>query len=482
MRKRVVGPRRAGLAVGTALALCLTGCGGGDSSGSGGGGSAVVPPPSPSPTPSPSPSPSERPVTYSVMAAGPFIGSASWTDPALAIGARPSQATSALGRIGPGITPINPASSPGTVPVANVRDFRTSFGADALTAMIYSEIETPDAARIVSPLTAIARYRRFGPPAQLGLTSGPLALGSGTDPLFFDPWAELSSADPVRARDAGRLISVNVQLVALAGLLRRFDGDPLAAGYGFDTMGEVVGAVLADGRQLDLTNPTDIETLLRRRFAERSPGKNWQPTAQLMARYMAAVPPVISDPAVARGWLYVFRFHVFADLIALDRTNGQGVSEIAPLSTEQMATLAAQLEQIEPQSRGGLFAVPDYIELTDKTLFLPGRTVVPYQVTMDGCEARDARLPTCNDFNVFGATENPALASIDAFDPSALSVTRQGATLVVRRAVNFAGLAIVRYRMRASDGTELVGTLFVRVRSPEASRAVCSAGSEWCQL
>lgn len=416
------------------------------------------------------------------MAAGPFIGSASWTDPALAIGARPSQSTSALGQIGPGITPINPAASPGQVPVANVRDFRADLGVDALTGLVYSAIETPDAARIVSPFTAIARYRRFGPPSQLGLTSGSLALSSGTDPLFFDPWAELSSGDPVRARDAGRLVSVNVQLVALAGLLRRFDGDPLVRSYGFDTMGEVVASVLADGRQLDLTNPTDIETLLRRRFAERSAGKNWQPSAQLMARYMAAVPPVISDPAVARGWLYVFRFHVLPDLIALDRTNGQGVSEIAPLSTEQMATLAARLGQLVPQSRGGLFAVPDYIELTDKTLILPGKTVVPYQVTMGGCDPVDARLPTCNDINVFGVPENPALASIDTFDPAALSVTREGSLLTVSRAGNFTGLALVRYRLRASDGTELVGTLFVRVRSPEASRVVCNAGSEWCQL
>jgi hypothetical protein len=286
----------------------------------------------------------------------------------------------------------------------------------------------------------------------------------------------------VRARDAGRLISVNVRLVALAGLLRRFDGDPLARGYGFDTMGEVVGAVLADGRQLDLANPADIVTLLRRRFPDRPVSKNWQPQAELIARYMASVPPVISDPATARGWLYVFRFHVFPDAIALDRTDGQGVSEIAPLSTAQMATLAAQLGQLAPQSRGGLFAVPDYIELTDKTLFLPGKTVVPYQVTMDGCEARDAPLPTCNDLNVFGAPENPALVGIDSFDPSALSVTQQGARLVVSRAGNFAGLAIVRYRLRASDGTELLGALFVRVRSPEASRVVCNAGSEWCQL
>jgi len=482
MKKRVVGLRRAGIAVGTALTLCLTGCGGGGSSGSGGGGSAVVPPPTPSPTPSPTPT--ERPVTYSVMATGPFIGGVTWIDPALpATGSQErGQVTSVLGQVGPGITPLNPAFSPGTIPVANVRDFRTTFGADALTGLIYSAIETPDAARIVSPLTAIARYRRFGAPSQLGLTSGPLALGAGTDPLFFDPWAELSSGDPARARDAGRLISVNVQLVALAGLLRRFDGDPLARGYGLDTMGELVGAVLADGRQLDLTNPADIVTLLRRRFPDRPASTNWQPQAELMARYMAAVPTVISDPATARGWLYVFRFHVFPDVIALSRTNGQGVSEIAPLSAEQMAPLAAQLGQLAPQSRGGLFAVPDYIELTDKTLFLPGKTVVPYQVTMDGCEDRDAPLPTCNDINVIGATENPALANIDAFDPSALSVTRQAATLVVSRAGNFAGLAIVRYRLRAVDGTELVGTLFVRVRSPEASRVLCSAGSEWCQL
>lgn len=414
------------------------------------------------------------------MAAGPFIGSASWTDPALADGVRLSQVTSALGLIGPGVTPLNPAFSPGTVPVANVRDFRTAFGADALTAMIYSEIETPDAARIVSPLTAIARYRRFGFPAQLGLTSGPLALSAGTDPLFFDPWAELSSGDPARARDAGRLISVNVQLVALAGLLRRFDGDPLARGYGFDTMGEVVGAFLADGRRLDLTNPADIVTLLRQRRPDRP--ANWQPQAELMARYMAAVPPVISDAETARGWLYVFRFHVFPDVIALSQTDGRGLSEIAPLSAEQMATLAGQLGQLTPQSRGGLFAVPDYIELTEKSQFVPGKTLVPYQVTMDGCESRDAPLPTCNDIDVVGVTRNPPLVDIDAFDPSALLVSRQGTALVVSRAGTYAGLATVRYRLRTSDGTELVGTLFVRVRSPEASRVLCSAGSEWCQL
>lgn len=165
----------------------------------------------------------------------------------------------------------------------------------------------------------------------------------------------------------------------------------------------------------------------------------------------------------------MFRFHVSPDVIALSWTNGQGVSEIASLSAEQMAPLAAQLGQLAPQSRGGLFAVPDYIELTDKTLFLPGKTIVPYQGTMDGCDDRDAPLPTCNDINVVGGTENPTLANIDAFDPSALSVTRHGGTLVVSRAGNFAGLAIVRYRLRTSDGKELLGMLFVRVRSAEAS-------------
>lgn len=420
------------------------------------------------------------------MAAGPIIGLVSWIDPALpAGGQRRGQATSTLGQVGPGYTPFNPAYSPGAVPVANVRDFRTEYGVDTLTGLSYSDTETPDGARIVSPLTAIARYRIFGTPAQLGLTSGPLALGAGTDPLFFDPWAELSSSDPVRARDAGRLISVNIQLVALAGLLRHFDGDPLSAGYGFDTMAEVVGGVLVGGRQLDLTNSADIVTLLRRRFPYLPASANLQPQAELMARYMAAVPAVISDPATARGWLYAFRFHVFPDVLALRQTDGQGVSEIAPLSAEQMATLAAQLGQLAPQSRGGLFARPDYIELIDKTL--PGKTFVPYQVTLEGCDPSSATsqmvwLPTCNDSNINGASERPALAGIDAFDPSALSVTKQGATLVAARAENFTGLAVVHYRMRTSDGTELLGKLFVRVRSPEASRILCNRGSLWCQL
>lgn len=466
----------------SALAISLASCGGGGSSSSGGGGASVVPSPTPTPTPSPTPTPAA--VTYSTMAGGPLIGILTWIEPS-GVSTVPDfvrqQITSSAGLVGPGIAPVDPRSG-SALPRVNSRDVRIFSGTDTLTGMSYSELQTPNLINVVSPLSAITFYRGFGARAQLGLNRGEFALDPATDAFGINPWAELSNSNAILSRDAGRLISLNVQLVALAGVLRRFSGDPLNTRYEFDTMARVVADVLEGGRSIDLANPNDVDLLLQRRFSE-FPLSNCRRRAELVARYMSAVPPRISDAATARGWLYLFRYVIFPDYQALGSSNVEISNAFSPLSTQEMTAMAAQLGQIIPQSRGVIFAAPDYVELVDKTRNFSGKTVVSYQLTLNGCEERSTPLPTCNDRDGGAQAPNPPpLTEIVSFDPAALAVTLQGQTLTIRQSGNYSGLTLVRYRVRLDDGTELVGNLFVRVRSPEASLALCNAAWEWCQV
>lgn len=447
----------------------MTGCGGGGSSGGSGspptGGGGGTPAPTPSPTGGTGTS------VFSAAALGPMLARVNFDSNANGTFGDAADALSSTaidGRFGRSISTLAPAIHSGSIPAsATVRMEAT--GLDASTALFFSQMRAPAGATIISPLTALidAAGSEANVRSALGLNSGANALRGSIALTTFNPALNLASSDADMRHNAMQLTRLNLQLLAMAAVLKDTNGDPVDFPVNLlDSSTNMAQQISATGK-LELTDPATIRALFdRSRYRFGSPPEQLDALAGLMARYNAAIPTNFADADAVRGWAWGFRFDIMVDFKTLaSGWPNQNAPRITAINDAQMRSIAARFAALTAPVPAPFMAVPDYAEV-----------LVPDDATiLTGCESAMRRYPTCNDLSPFtferatrtvldATTSEPNWLAVDL---SATEMPIQPDFMRLRRLfTTFRGPVQVRYTSQLASGQTSQSYLFVRVKEP----------------
>lgn len=425
------------------------------------------PPPtnSPAPTPPPPPPPSSPATIFSVVAIGPMISNVVidtnnnglFTD-----SENSSSATTLNGDFGRD-SGVEPRFTFGLIPTSP--DFMMeALGRDSLTGFGYSQMRAPAGAIIVSPLSSLiaAHGDERVVRTSLGLDSGLDRLQTQVNLLTFHPSRNINNVNPSIAHDAGRITSINLQLLALATLLKDTNGDPVDWGAPLDRSSQYLAELIREGVELRLTERAIILAALKKSAYRTSGDRNLGLMADYLATYFRAIPSIINEPAVARAWMYEFHFGVLADIKWPDLQHPAFViPNEAGIANRAQGFLTAPAPQIGP-----FYAVTDYRELTYHDI-----PALNYRARLAYC-APPLALPGCNDFisdytGIQTLPDQPAarVIAVAPEDTSSLSVIlNSDGTLDLARVGQFTGLTYFTYIARLPTGAQATGRTYVRVR------------------
>lgn len=453
------------------LCLVTAGCGGGDSSG------ASAPPvtvgggQTPTPTPSPTSTGGAATAVFVASATGPMIarisfdsnGSGTFGDAGDAL-----SSTSIEGRFGRSIITLAPEIHEGTIPTSATSRMQAT-GIDTSTALFFSQMRAPAGATVISPLTALvdAVGSEANVRTALGLDTGPNSLRGSIGLTTFNPAQGLASSDSDTRHNAMQLTRVNLQLLAMAAVLKDTNGDPVDYPVNMLDGPRYMAQQIAASGQLDLTNPVTIRAVLdRSRDHFGRPPAQLDAMASLMALYNATIPTDLTSSNAVRGWAWAFRFDVMVEYRILSSSwpNPSAV-RIAAIDATQMRQTAATFAALQAPVPGLFMAVPDYAEV-----LIPDDSTI-----LSGCESVNRRYPSCNDTIPF--TFEPAsrtLVSATSSVPSSLVVDLSASAVPIepdflrlrRLGTTFRGPVQVRYTSRHPNGQTSESYIFVRVRVP----------------
>ena len=445
-----------------AVAL-LAGCGGGD------GDSApppvtVTPPTGGTPTPTPTP-PGPLPARFLVAAAG-AMPSVVWLD-ADGDGIFGSERdilanTSLGGEFGQGIPPLKAQPASGTLPSAPLYPMQAR-GVDAVSGLVFSGMSAPAGATVISPLSSLvfALGNEAGVRSALGLDSGAEALSPSLGLLTFDPVAGRRSADPAVVRDAARITSLNLQLLAVAAFAKDTNGDPVDTGVSLVDGSRYLAEVIRATGSARLSDRAVIRQILdRTRYRFGSPPDQLDAMASLLAKYFAVLPARIDDERTARGWALAFRFLVLAEMKTLSsQWPNPAAARIAALTGAEIEAAARFYAAAPAPMLGELVAVPDYRELHSETN-------LPFQIVAGGCGAQ-LQQPSCNDYEMHGGFGYAKrIISVAAGEPGTIEVfvDAAGETVTVRRLGAYVGTTWFTYTAVLPGGASATGRTYVRVK------------------
>jgi len=372
------------------------------------------------------------------------------------------------GRFGRSISALAPEIHAGTIPAsATVRMEAT--GIDSSTALLFTQMRAPAGATVISPLTALidAAGSEANVRSALGLDTGANALRGSIGLTTFNPALGLASGDADARHNAMQLTRLNLQLLAMAAVLKDTTGDPVDYNVTLLDGSRNMAQQIAATGQLNLTDPATIRALFNRsRYQFGSSPDQLDAMAGLMARYNAAVPTDLANADAVRGWAWGFRFDIMVDFKTLSGgwPNAAAV-RVAAIDTEKMRQIAAGFAALQAPSPGLFMAVPDYAEV-----FVPDDSTI-----LSGCSIPARRYPSCNDivpFTFESATRT--LVSAASSEPSSLAVDLSATAAPVepdflrlrRLGTTFRGPVQVRYTSRLANGQISQGYLFVRVKVP----------------
>ncbi|EQB13877.1 hypothetical protein L288_02010 [Sphingobium quisquiliarum P25] len=376
--------------------------------------------------------------------------------------------TSATGLFGQDVAVLPPFIGFGSVPSSPTGRMSVSLGVDAATGMIIGDMSAPPSASIISPLTTVidAQGSSSSVRTALGLDSGGYALRAGTNLLTFNPVRNWQSSDAGVAQDAGRLTTINLQLLALAAYFTD-TSDPEDYAISLRKVSRHISAAMVTSGSLDFTTPASIVALMtasgQASVLDPPVPTDWRDAkADLIAKYMTAMPPRIRDEADIRAWVYTFRFFIMPELNILGyRWPNPAAPRIAAIQPADITAVAEYFRSAPAPVAGPLMAAPDYREIT-------ASSSAPNSLVLSGCAtAAPTRLPTCSDWLLFRGSENTELTAADAVEPAKLTASLIDGNLHLTRAGTFLGLTRVTYQTRNSTGDMATGIIFVRVRAPD---------------
>lgn len=321
----------------------------------------------------------------------------------------------------------------------------------------------PAGATVISPISALvvahgdAAIVRAG----LGLDSGIDAVRPATNVLTFNPAQNLASGDAATAQDAARLTSTNVQLLAMAILLKDTNGDRVDVGAPLDLSSRYLAELLRDGTGARLTDRAVILAALRksayRNFGETNLGR----MADYVSAYFRAMPTLMRTETEARAWMHAFQFRVLADIKAANFTMA---GHTLPTEAEIRDAVSIFMNAPKP-AMTSFYTRTDYRELTSDPA-----GVQDYRATLDNCLNMYA-LPTCNDVIDYSGMEivnnRPVarITAVSANDPAILSVVlKADGTIELARLGTFAGLTWFSYTTQIASGATATGRVYIRVR------------------
>ncbi|QIG52752.1 hypothetical protein G6N82_01410 [Altererythrobacter sp. BO-6] len=442
-----------GVAFVAPLAL-LAACGGGGGSGSppGGGGA-----PAPTPTPTPTPTPA---VAFSAAGAGGLISVIDLDtsgDGQFGPGDA-STRTTLQGSFGVGLT----TAISGTLPSTASTRLRASLGVDAITGLVYTGLSAPAGATIVSPLTTLidSGVSEQAARSALGLDRGVEILRPETGLLTFDPVANLSNSNSEIRNDAARLITVNLELLALAAIAKDTNGDPVDYSVPLEESSRYLAQVIAAGGSANLRDASVVRAVLEKsREAQGKPPEQLTAMSTLLARYFATMPYRINNADSARGWAYAFRFYILPELKILgSQWPNPEAARISAITDTDIRNEAGRFTIFAAPNVGGFIAVPDYRELS-------ANMTTPYTLSMSGCSNPLTRSPACNDWRLYQGQETARVVSVGNFNSAQISVSVSAdGTVLLARANNYVGPSSFTYVSRAQNGEESTGFVFVTVR------------------
>ncbi|CAD7337591.1 hypothetical protein FIM10_07805 [Sphingomonadales bacterium 56] len=438
------------------VAALLSACGGGSDGGSS----------EPTPAPAPTPGLSPTPTVFSAVSAGPLLAPISFdlngdgtTDA--------TSTTSAKGQFGQGVNVLQSSLGFGTVPTTATGRMSMGWGIDATTGLIVGHMSAPIGATIISPLTTLIDIQGSADSVRraLRLDAGPYAVRSETDLLQFNPALNWQNSDTAISQDAGRLTTINLQLLALAAYFTETPGDPVDVGVSLAKVSQHISGAMVTNATLDLTSQASIVALMA--VLGPAPDLNiptdWRDAkADLIAKYMTAMPVRIRDEADVRAWAYTFRFFILPELKILDRRwPNPAAARIAAIQPADIAEVAESFRSVPAPVVGSLMAVPDYREVTDSSS-------PPYSLILNDCAAlTPSRLPTCSDWPIFRGPDSTELTAVQATEPGKLTASLTKGSIYLNRVGTFTGLTHVTYETRSASGDVATGTIFVRVREPD---------------
>jgi hypothetical protein len=372
------------------------------------------------------------------------------------------------GRIGRSISGLAPAINRGTIPASATVRMEAS-GLDATTALYFSQMRAPAGATVISPLTALidAAGSESNVRNALGLDSGANALRGSISLTTFNPALGLSSSDADARHNAMQLTRLNLQLLAMAAVLKDTNGDPVDYPVNLLDSSRYMTQQIAATGQLNLTDTATIRALFNRsRYQYGSPPDHLDAMAGLMARYNAAIPTDLANTDVVRGWAWGFRFDVMVDFMTLSSAwPNRNAPRIAAIDAAKMRAIAASFAALDAPVPAAFMASPDYTEV-----------LVPNDSTiLTGCPSIPRRHPTCNDISPFTfETATRTVTSATSSEPFWLAVDLSATSAPVepdfmrlrRLGTTFRGPVHVRYTINLANGQTLQGYLFVRVKEP----------------
>lgn len=460
---RFVTAPRAGIVIAAVIAaLGSTSCSGGGGSG----GSVTAPPrasPSASPTSTPTPAPAA--VTFSVVGIGSMYSTVSLDTNGSGVPGDAGDAASATttkGEFGRDAAVI-PNRISGTIP-ATASVALQAWGRDSVTGLPLTMMNAPAGATVISPYSALvfAHGSESTVRSALGLDAGGDAIRVTLNPLTFNPAQNLESSDPAVVRDAARLTSINVQLIAMAILLKDTNGDWVDRGAPLDLSSHYLAELIREGVGARLTDRGVILAALRK-SAYRSLGDaNLGLMADYLSAYFRTIPALLHTPAEARAWMHAFQFGVLADIRA---PNFLSPSRVIPDETAIQAMAAAYMDAPSPVGTA-FFTTTDYRELTND----PAKAM-DFHSVLTSC-SNDTALPTCNDSEEYFGMEIVAgqpVARVTAATPqdsTRLSVTlNPDGSITMSRVGDFLGLTWFTYTAQMPNSATANGRVYVRMRA-----------------
>jgi hypothetical protein len=443
------------------LAL-VSGCGGGGGSDSG---SVVTVPPTPPspPTPPPAPPPSAA-TKFSTVAVGALLsrvvidnnGNGQLGD--FGDSATP---TTLSGDFGRDVAIANANQIFGTLPISPLHRMQ-ALGIDATTGFVFGEMTAPIGATVVSPISTLidAQGSENTVRTALGLTVGTAALRTETNLLTFNPVEGLRSSNANVSEDAGRITSINIQLLALAAIAKDTNGDPIDVSVTLRESSKYLAEIINSTGGGRLADKSVILGVLRKsRSAVGLPDAGLDAAATLLAKYFSAIPSRINDESTARAWAYAYRFYVLAEAkVLLSQWPSPAAARIDAITTADIEASAQSFQTSASPVVADFMTTPGYRELIPFT-------ITPYSLNLTGC-SMSPWLPSCDDWRLFSGPDGlGTITSVVTGNAQELSVTLspQG-HVTLTRVGNFTGLSFFTYTVRSSDGLVATGTVYVRVK------------------
>jgi hypothetical protein len=437
------------------MSLALASCGGGEAP------SSPVTNPTTPPTPTPAPIPPPSATTFSVVGVGAAVGSVDFYPPD---SANPSggSSTTPAGEFGRN-TAVPANRIYGEVPVNPTVRLVTGLARDTVTGFQVSMMAAPAGATVISPLSAVIAAHGFQSSvrAALDMGTGPDSIQNSLDVLAFNPAQNLRNSNAGIAHDAARLTSINLQLLALASLLKDSTGDPVEVGGNVERSSQYLAELIRETGSVRLQEKSVILALLKKSARKSHGEQNLDRIAALASSYFSTVPTLIDDSDIARAWFYAFQFDILAEIKSTRiQKFSRDLTDPAVIRQSFAYFLASQ----PPIVFGDFFALPDYRELGSDLV-----TSRNYRMTMNGCVDL-APLPDCNDvidptkFAPSGGRPTTKVVSVSPIDTHILSATvNSDGTIDIARVNNFLGITYFNYTIRLSNGLESSSRVYVRI-------------------